>query len=1081
MTVDDVSCRSGPARSRSAGQAPVLSLPVFAELRYRLLGPVAVAGVDGPVRLGGPKQRTVLAALLLNANQVVSEDRLIELLWEDRPPASARGQLQVRVWELRKLLGREVIVRREPGYLIEVRPGELDMELFDTVAKDARRLIDRGERRRGVERLRAVLELWQGPPLGGVTDALVRRSGQFLAEQRMAALETLFDAELATGRHTHVVRELRHFAGEYPFGERLQEQLMLALQRSGRTPEALEVYAATRRRLDAELGVEPGERLRAMHQQVLASAGDKPRPADDKPRPAGGEPPPATPVRPAELPRDVRGFAGRKEQLAQLDHQLAAGAGAYASDVWIVHGIPGAGKTALALHWAHRVRDRFPDGQLYVNLRGFDADREPMEPSVALAQLLRALGADPRRIPEEVDAQAGLYRSLLAERQVLLVLDNARDAEQVLPLLPPTGTVLVTSRHRLDRLVAELGALSLELGALTDADSLALLGGVLGAGRVAAEPAAAGELARLCGHLPLALRIAAANIATGPNTTVAAMAADLAQGDRLKQLVLDGADESAVTRAFAVSYEALTPQLRRLFRRLALAPSPDFTARSAAALTGDPVEAVTRQLRLLAAAHLVEQHVTGRYRLHDLLRAYALRQADAHEAAPARAEAWRRLVELYLSGADAAERTFGRRHDPRLPRELVVVAADPISFADSAEAAAWLDAEHENLSAVVTQAVTEGPYPVAWYLADAVRTAFYHRGRRGEWVELAATVLAAARRLGVLAVEAVTAQSIGLAFVHRERHEQAVEWMTEALRVFDRVDWPEGKAAALNASAIALRVAGRFDEAAGQFERALELQRECGYRPGQVSVLNNLASVHRQRCLLDAARACLDEALELAVAEGYQLGEAVVLVGIGVVQRLQGDLPGARRTLTRAFDLHLAHSHPYGQGSALCGLSFVSIDLGEFERGRAQAAQGLEIARQEQNRETEVGALNALAEAEAALGETASAVSHQREAVVVARHWGSPWHVAEALCGMAAVHGACGDHAAVLQVGAEALKLARRGGLRLIQVRCLLALAEARAGLGCRAEARRLCEEGLRLAAGLPAIEHQAREALARL
>jgi DNA-binding SARP family transcriptional activator/tetratricopeptide (TPR) repeat protein len=1059
VTVDDVSCR--PLVT------PVLTLPPFAELRYRLLGPVAAVGMDGPVRLGGPKQRTVLAALLLNANQVVSEDRLIDLLWEDRPPASARGQLQVRVWELRKLLGREVIVRREPGYLIEVRPGELDTELFDAVTEDARRLIDRGELRRGVERLRAVLELWQGPPLGGVTDALVRRSGQGLAEQHMAALETLFDAELATGRHTHVVRELRHFADEYPFCERLQEQLMLALQRSGRTPEALEVYAATRERLDAELGVEPGERLRAMHSQVLAGAGDKPVPAVQ--------------ARPAELPRDVRGFAGRTEQLAQLDHQLTARAGAYASDVWIVHGIPGVGKTALALHWAHRVRDRFPDGQLYVNLRGFDADREPMEPAVALAQLLRALGADPRRIPEEVDAQAGLYRSLLAERQVLLVLDNARDAEQVLPLLPPTGTVLITSRHRLGRLIAEFGAFSLGLDALSDADSLALLGGVLGEGRVAAEPAAAGELARLCGHLPLALRIAAANIATGPGTTVAAMAADLAKGDRLKQLVLDGADESAVTRAFAVSYEALAPELRRLFRLLGLASCPDFTARGAAALTGDPVETVTRQLRLLAAAHLVEQHVAGRYRLHDLLRAYALRQAGANEPAPARAMAWRRFVELYLSGADAAERIFGRRHDPRLPREPAVAPADPISFADSAEAAAWLDAEHENLSAVVTQAVTDGPYPVAWYLADAVRASFYHRGRRGEWVELAAKVLAAARRLDVPAVEAVTAQSIGLAFVHRERHEQAVEWMTEALRVFERVDWPEGKAAALNASAIALRVAGRFDEAASQFERALGLQRKCGYRLGQVSVLNNLASVHRQRCLLDAARACLDEALELAVAERYQLGEAVVLVGIGVVQRLQGDLPGARRTLTRAFDLHQAHSHPYGQGSALCGLSLVSIDLGEFEQGRAQARQGLEIARQEQNRETEVGALNALAKAEAALGETGAAVRHQREAVVVARHWGSPWHVAEALCGMATVHGARGDHTEVLLVGTEALELARKGGLRLIQVRCLLALAHAQAGLGCRVEARRLCEEGLTLAAGLPAIERQAREVLARL
>jgi DNA-binding SARP family transcriptional activator len=1074
MTVDHSISNRSLVPHVPGRRAPVLTIPAFADLKYRLLGPVAVVGADGPARLGGPKQRTVLAALLLNANQVVSEDQLIDLLWEDRPPASARGQLQVRVWELRKLLGREVIVRREPGYLIEVGAGELDVEVFGDITKDARRLIGCGEPRLGVDRLRAVLELWQGPPLGGTTDMLVRRSGQVLAEQRMAALETLFDAELAIGRHTHVLQELRRYVNEYPFGERLQEQLMLALQRSGRTPEALEVYHETRERLDAELGVEPGKRLRAMHVQVLQGDGDEPEAVAPQAFEVVAPPPPA------ELPRDVRGFAGRTEQLARLDRQLASWGADRTSDAWVVHGIPGVGKTALALHWSHRVRDQFPDGQLYVNLRGFDADREPMEPTVALAQLLRALGVDPQRVPEEVDAQAGLYRSLLADRRVLLVLDNARNAEQVLPLLPPTGTVLVTSRHRLGRLVAELGAFSLGLGPLTDEDSRALLGGLLGQGRMAAEAEAAAELARLCGHLPLALRIAAANIATSPDSTVAAMTAGLAKGDRLNELILDDADESAVTRAFAVSYKALAPDLRRLFRLLGLASCPDFTASGAAALTGDPVDVVVRQLRQLAAAHLVEQHVIGRYRLHDLLRAYALRQACADEPAQSRAQAWQRFIARYLSGADAAERMFGRKHETRLPREPVVVPDNPISFADSAEAAAWLDAEHENLSAVVTQAVTEGPYPVAWYLADAVRALFYHRGRRVEWVELATTVLAAARRHHVPAVEAVTAQSIGLAFVHRERHEQAIEWMTEALRVFEKVDWPEGKASALNASAIALRVACRFDLAAEQFEGALALQRSSGHRLGQMIALNNLASVHRQRSALDAARACLDEALELAAAEHYQLGTAAVLVGIGLVQRLQDDLPGARRSLTKAFEQHLALSHPYGQASALCGLSLVSNDLGDFAQGRAQALQGLEIARHEQNRETEVGALNALAAAEAALGETESAVRHQQEAVEVARHWGSPWHVAEALSGMATVLGTRGDHDEVLLVGAEALQLARNDRLRQIEVHCLLALARAQAGLGDQDVAHGLCAEGLTLAEGLPALERHAREALAQ-
>jgi tetratricopeptide (TPR) repeat protein len=819
--------------------------------------------------------------------------------------------------------------------------------------------------------------------------------------------------------------------------------------------------------------------LQAVHLQVLKGIGDDP----GEPAPAAPMAHAVQPVRPAELPRDVRGFAGRTEQLAKLDAQLAGRADTYVSDVWVVHGVAGVGKTALALHWAHRVRDRFPDGQLYVNLRGFDPDREPMEPAVALSQLLRALGVEPQRIPEEVDAQAGLYRSLLADRQVLLVLDNARDIEQVLPLLPPTGTVLVTSRHRLGRLIAEFGAFSLGLSAMTAADSMALLGGVLGRGRVDAEPEAAAELARLCGHLPLALRIAAAKIATGPNTTVAAMAADLVNGDRLKRLVLDDADESAVTRAFAVSYEALTPELQRLFRLLSLASCADFTARSAAALTGDSVETVARQMCRLAAAHLVEQHVAGRFRLHDLVRAYALQQAAAHEAASSRARAWRRFVELHLSAADSAERIFGRRHNPRLPRERGVVPERPISFADSAEAAAWIDAEQENLIAIVTQAVTEGPYPVAWYLADAVRGPFYHRGLRREWVEVATTVLAAARRVDEPAVEAVIAKSIGLAYVHRERQEQAVGWLTEALRAFERVDWPEGEAAALDCFGIALRVAGRFEEASAQFERALELQRRRGSRFGEMSVLNNLGSVYRQRCLLDDSLACLNRAMEIAVGDGFPLGEAAVLVGLGLVQRLRGDLADARESLTRAAELHHQLAYPYGESSALSGLSLLDIDVGEYERGRERAARALLIARREQNCETEVGALNALARAEVALGDTESAVRHQEEAVAVARRWGSPWHVAEALCGMAAIHGSRGDHTRVLGVGEEALALARSGGLRVIEVRCLIALAAAHAGLGRRDDARRVYTESAELsaAAGLTAIEQRARHLLARL
>jgi DNA-binding SARP family transcriptional activator/Flp pilus assembly protein TadD len=1058
--------------------------PASSELRYRLLGPVAARGDNGPVPLGGPKQRTVLAALLLNANRVVSEEQLTELLWEEQPPVSARGQLQVRVWELRKLLGRSVIVRSGPGYLIEVRPGELDTQVFENAVAVAKTTLGMGNTAEGTECLRRALELWQGQPLGGVTDVLARRSARMLEELRVAAFEALFEAEFTAGRHAQVIGELRQLSGQYPFGEGLQAQLMVALHRSGRASEALEVYAETRERLGTELGVEPGKVLRELHLRVLKGGDGDSEIVAEPALPVAAMTAAARTTSPAELPREVRGFTGRTETLARLDAQLAAstGSGSPMSDIWILNGIGGVGKTALAVHWAHGARGHFPDGQLYVNLRGFDPGREPMEPAVALAQLLRALGVDPQRVPSEVDEQAGLYRSLLADKRVLLVLDNARDAGQVVPLLPPTGTVLVTSRHRLSDLVAETDARSLPLSVLPVAESRELLAGVLGANRVAAEPEAADELARLCGNLPLALRIAAANLSIGPESRIADMVAELAKGDPLAVLTVDGAEEGAVTRAFAVSYETLAPELQRLFRLLGLATGPDFTPLAAAALTGEPLGEVTRLLRRLAAVHLAEQHVAGRFRFHDLVRGYALQRALADEPHGAREEAWGRLVELHLSAADSADEIFGRGQGPQIPRDRVAGAGTPVKFSGSAEAAAWVDAEHENMTAVVRRAVVHGPYPAAWYLADAVRGPLYHRGRHVEWVEVASSVLAAARGHDEPLVEAVMLLSVGVAFVHTERHEKAVEWLTEALRVFERSDWPEGKAAALNALAVALLMAGRFEKAGEQFMRALTLQRSTGSRTGEMKVLNNLAFVYRQLCKLDDALKCQADALAISIEEGFLFGEAVAMVGLGLIRRLRGELESARDSFTRALEVHHDLSYSYGEASALIGLSLLNVDMGNYAQGREAAVRALGFARKEQSRETEVGALNAMVRAEAALGMADMAAEHQETALDIARQWGSSWQLAEALCGMADVHTSRREYPEALALGNESLALARNGGLRSIEARCLLTLAGGYSGLGQHDLARDLCTQSIAICreAGLVAAEGGACELLTR-
>ncbi|WP_216209958.1 AfsR/SARP family transcriptional regulator [Amycolatopsis aidingensis] len=744
------------------------------DVRFRVLGPVAVYGASGPLRLGGPKQRSVLAMLLLNANQVVEEERLVRSVWGEDPPPSARGQVQVHVSGLRKLIGKSAIVRKPPGYLLRVAPGELDLELFEDAVTGA--AADRSAR--ALRSLRGALELWQGPALGGVTEPLLDSEGPALEERRLAALERRFELELELGEHATVLAELRRAAGQHPFRERLQAQLMLALHHNGDSSEALEVHARTRRQLAAELGIEPGPLLQQAQQLVLRG-----QERDAEPVPA---------IRPAELPHDIHDFTGRERELALMDaRQRAAPDGA--PSISVISGTVGVGKSAFAVHWARAAGTAFPDGQLYVNLRGFDPDYEPVQPAAALARLLRALGVAPERIPQRQDELAGLYRSVLAERKVLLLLDNAREAEQVYPLLPPAGTVLVTSRNRLGGLTAHAGARPLPLDTLPATDARALLENVLGADRVAAEPEAAAELARSCGYLPLTLRVAAANIASAPRADIAGFAAALSGRSRLTELAVDGTGENAVARAFAVSYRALGAETGRLFRLLALVPGTDFTPGVAAALAGVTAPEASRLLRGLTAAHLVEEHRTGRYRFHDLLRHYARERVGADESPAERDRAWRRLAGAYLAAADRAVRLLGRE-ELRLPRTLPSPEGGVAELGDEASASAWLDDEEQNLTAAVRQAVAKGPFPLAWYLSDSLRLLLQHRGRwlgpRGTLAE-ASHALDRARRNGDLEAEADALMALGAIENSRGRHEAARRHLHAVWAIAGRC-WPDG-------------------------------------------------------------------------------------------------------------------------------------------------------------------------------------------------------------------------------------------------------------------------------------------------
>ena len=988
-------------------------------MRYRLLGPVTVLGDAGLFRPGGAKQTSVLAALLLNPNRVVTEDRLIDLTWGENAPPSVRGRLQVHISELRKLLGRDVIVRRAPGYVIEVGPGERDLDVFDEAVARARATSGAD----AVTELRAALALWDGTPLGGVSETLAEHEGPALQERRLVALEELYEQELVSGRHAEVVGELRRVVEEHPFSERLRATLMLALQRCGRAPEALEVYTRAHELLVDELGIEPGPALQEVRMRILRG--------EDEPAVA-----PAAPVvpRPAELPLDVRGFAGRAAELAVLGEP---------GEIWVITGTAGVGKTALAVHWAHTSRADYPDGQLYVNLRGFDADDEPLTAAAALAQLLRTLGVDLRDVPPGLDDQSKLYRSLLADRQTLVVLDNARDAAQVLPLLPSSGRVLVTSRHRLDELVARTGARSLTLGQLPADDSHSLLVSLLGDTRVAEAPEAAAELARLCGHHPLALRIAAANSAA---VGLPALVVEL-RGDPLSQLGFDGAAESAVAKAFSVSYQALSPEQRQAFRLLALVPGPDFTPIAAASLLDVPLTEATRRLRGLAAANLVEAVAPRRYRFHDLTRQYAEDRVRSEEDETARTTAWQRLFGGYAAATDAAVGLLGARI-VTLPREPGPVVPSPISFTDSAEAVAWLDVEVLNLSAALRQAATRGPYPGAWYLADALRRFFHDHGRRAEWLELAPIVLRAAQERGAQPAEALVHLSIGGAYFREGQHEDGIRHSRRAVLASRSCGWRECEATAVANLGSMLEWTGRLAEAVEYSRRAIQLFRELGNRSGETLALNSLSCHYRQLGRLAQAEDCLVEAIALCCKEELGFWEAANLADLGSIQLATGRLDEAGESLARARELFQGLGSSFGEATALHNLSALHMARGNYDTARAAASEALECARRDGDRPVEVAALLALGHALEGLDDWAAAENVLRRAEDLTRESGLRGHQAEASAALARVFAATGRATEAGEHARAALDAARAGGFRLLEAEALLGLAAAEAAAG---------------------------------
>jgi DNA-binding SARP family transcriptional activator/tetratricopeptide (TPR) repeat protein len=991
-------------------------------------------GIDGrPVDGGTLKQRCLLGLLALQANRVVSRTEIIDVLWGDEPPESCHNLVHTYVSRLRKLIEPvEAISVQRGGYLLTVDSDQVDLVRFDELA--ARAVRARAQDPHAAVRLfEEALSWWRGTLLADLP-AGVRQHPVATAviARRLSAMLDYADLTIELGlAGPALVEQLRMLAREEPLHEGLHARLMLALARSGQQAAALGLFTEIRRRLDEELGVEPGPEIKAAHLRIIQNT---PPPADDE-RPV-----------PAQLPADVAGFAGRSDSLEHLDRLVPRPGRERGTAVVIsaIAGTAGVGKTALAVHWAHRVRDRFPDGQLYINLRGY-APGSPVGPLEALTRFLRALGVPAEAVPVDEEEAANLYRSRLADRGVLIVLDNAASAEQVRPLLPgsPGCLVVVTSRDRLTGLVAKEGAHRLTLDVLDPRDARALLASMLGTHRVAAESAAVAELGRMCAYLPLALRIAAANLITAPGKGIAGYVAELRAHGRLNELTTEGDDHSAVRAAFDVSYAKLEPATRALFRLLGLIPGPDFTLAAAAALTGEPDATVRRSLGQLAAAHLVHQPTGGRYQLHDLLREYASELA-AQEPPDDRRTATDRLFGHYLRAASAANRLL-YPHAQRLPSPSTV---DTEELTDGA-AVAWLEAERANLVAAAVHAAEHGVPSYAWLIADTLRGYFVSRGHGADGLAVCRAALAAAkqafdaegeasaldvlglihynlgdfrqaitchtkalvlaRHIGNAAVEAGSLHNLGRACLHLGEPARATRYHEQALVINRRIGNRHGEAITLNYIGSAALALGQPEAARTYTTRALRLARLIGARYVEVRSLNGLGLVHwaahrshdgsgspSMPCCwwavdhYQSADRYFGEALRLAREIGFSYGEASVLIGLSRVRRCTGRSAEAIAFCQEALDVMRDRGIRLFEGRALTELAYAHLELGDHHQAAAHAQRALDVVRHRRQRLIEARALQVLGSARQATGDLTAAHRHWRAALDIFTDIGAP-------------------------------------------------------------------------------------------
>lgn len=891
-------------------------------LTVELLGPLRVSVAGRAVELPAGRLRALLAVLAMSAGHLVLTDKLATAVWGTDPPGDARANVRTNVKRLRRALGaaEQLIVARPGGYLLAVEPDQVDALRFGRLLDDAEAAPDPAAER---SLLNAALALWRDPPFDGIrSDWLEQSVAPALHERYLTALERRIDLDLECGSHPDPAESARliELAERHPLRESLWARLLRVLESAGRPAEALERYETIRRRLAEELGADPSPELRQVHADLLAG------------RASPGHTSPIRRSVPRQLPAAIAGFAGRQAEVAALDALLDQPDGTKSPLIITIAGTAGVGKTTLAVHWTHRVADRFPDGQLYVSLRGYDPSGQPLTPTAVIRDFLAALQVPPQQIPEDLAAQAALYRSLLAGRHMLVLLDDARDADQVAPLLPagPGCMVVVTSRDQLAGLVLSYGARPLTLDLLPPDEARRLLTHRLGHDRVAADPAATAEIVRRCAGLPLALAIVAARAAIHPAHPLGALAGELRDA-------LDALDQAGDIRAiFSWSYDALGEGAARLFRLVgALHPGANCTITAAASLAGVPVSRVRAPLVELTRANLLTEPAPNRYFCHDLLRAYAAELCETHDTD--RDAALRRLVDHYVHSAHAAA-THLHGHmeavSPAPPHPGVSVA----EVAGADEAMAWLTAEQSTLLAILKLTAEIGLDRQVGHLARAL---FFFLHRRGRWYDRAETqraAVAAARRLGDPVEEARALRDLAwaladlggfddahtnldaaldlshddltasawshyyrdLVYTIQGRETDALDSARRAHDLFDKLGDQVGMAVTLTELGWHHGRLGNRDLALNYCESALALHQRLGNRQFEAHTWSCLAEVLIQLGDPAAAVTRFGRAFELFHKLGDLYAEASILAHVGICQLLDGDHAAAHESWREA-------------------------------------------------------------------------------------------------------------------------------------------------------------------------------------